>query len=85
MNITYDELRQLKHRLPTGSVKRIATELGINEQTVRNFFGAKKAKDGELVGWHLDPGPHGGIMNISDPSIFNLAQKILEETNATSV
>ena len=42
MNITFEELRRIKHALPTGSVKRIADELNIEEQTVRNYFGAKK-------------------------------------------
>ena len=36
MHITFNELRQIKHSLPTGSVSRIAKELDIDEQTVRN-------------------------------------------------
>ena len=36
MNITFDELRRIKHTLPTGSVSKIASELDIEEQTVRN-------------------------------------------------
>ncbi len=83
MNITFDELRRVKHSLPTGSVKRIADKLGITEQTVRNFFGAKKAQDGELAGWHLEPGPNGGIVNIHDTSIYEEALRIIEETKAT--
>ncbi len=84
MNISYNELRKLKHSLPTGSVSRIAKALGIEEQTVRNFFGAKKAEDGQLVGWHLEPGPDGGIVNIADKSIYNEAVKILEETKTAT-
>ena len=42
MYITFKELRNIKHSLPTGSVARIASELNIEEQTVRNYFGAKK-------------------------------------------
>ena len=49
MNITFDELRRIKHALPTGSVSRIASELNIEEQTVRNYFGAKKYENGELT------------------------------------
>lgn len=49
MNISFNELREIKHNLPTGSVKRIAETLGIEEQTVRNYFGANKFGDGEIV------------------------------------
>ena len=42
MYITFNELRKIKHSLPTGSVKIIAKEVGTDEQSVRNYFGAKK-------------------------------------------
>ena len=42
MYITFKELRNIKHSLPTGSIARIANELKMEEQTVRNYFGAKK-------------------------------------------
>ena len=79
MNITFSELRDIKHRLPTGSVARIAKELEIEEQTVRNYFGASKYEEGNITGRHLQPGPHGGIMNLEDTSILKAAQKILNE------
>jgi len=63
MNITFDELRRIKHALPTGSVSRIASELNIEEQTVRNYFGAKKYENGEVVGCHIEPGPEGGSVD----------------------
>ena len=78
MNITFNKLRELKHRLPTGSVKIIATELGIEEQTVRNFFGAKKYENGSAVGKHIQPGPDGGVVHIDDVRIFELAQKLVK-------
>ncbi len=37
--ITFNELRKIKDSLPTGSMRRIAEELGLNVDTVRNFFG----------------------------------------------
>ena len=80
MHITFKELRNIKHSLPTGSVAKIASNLEIEEQTVRNFFGAKKAENGKLVGWHLRPGPEGGIMDINDTTILDMAKKILEES-----
>lgn len=79
MNITFDELRKIKHQLPTGSVSRIANELNIEEQTVRNYFGAKKYENGEVVGSHIEPGPHGGIVHLDDDKILNLAKKIIAE------
>ena len=37
--ITFNELRRLKDSLPDGSTHRIADELGISVETVRNYFG----------------------------------------------
>jgi hypothetical protein len=79
MNITFDELRRLKHSLPHGSVQRIATSLNRDEQEVRNFFGAVKFK-GATTDWHYEPGPDGGIINLRDTSIFDAAQRILRDT-----
>ena len=80
MNITFSELRQIKHSLPTGSVSAIAQELEIDEQTVRNFFGAKKYENGQIVGKHIQPGPDGGIVALEDDTILNVARRILSET-----
>ncbi|GAB4248167.1 MAG: hypothetical protein Kow0027_10450 [Saprospiraceae bacterium] len=81
MYITFNELRDIKHSLPTGSVARIASELGIEEQTVRNFFGAKKFEDGQIVDIQIQPGPNGGIVQIEDTRILDLAKQILEESS----
>lgn len=81
MNITYSELRDIKHKLPTGSISRIANELNLDEQTVRNYFGAQKYANGEVVGIHREPGPAGGIVKIEDTRIINLAMKILNQQN----
>ena len=70
MNITFEELRSIKHKLPTGSVSRIASELEIDEQTVRNYFGASKYEEGALTGRHIQPGPRGGIVNLKDTTIL---------------
>ncbi|MBT8220581.1 MAG: DNA-binding protein [Bacteroidia bacterium] len=79
MNITFNELRDIKHKLPTGSIKKIAKELNLNEQTVRNYFGAKKFENEKIIGWHLQPGPDGGIVNIKDTKILDLARQIIKE------
>lgn len=81
MHITFDELRKIKHELPTGSVSRIANELNIEEQTVRNYFGAMKYEDGKIVGRHVEPGPNGGIVDLEDGTILELAKKIIAESN----
>ncbi|MFK7809195.1 MAG: DNA-binding protein [Saprospiraceae bacterium] len=80
MNITFQELRRIKHSLPTGSVQRIAQELSIEEQTVRNYFGAAKFQHGETTGRHVQPGPLGGIVNIDDTQILETAKRIISES-----
>ena len=84
MYITFNELRKIKHSLPTGSVKKIAEALNTDEQAVRNYFGAKKYdNNGEIVGKHVQPGPDGGIVNLEDTDILDYARKILEEAKIT--
>jgi len=85
MNITYDELRNVKHQLPTGSIKMIASKLSVDEQTIRNYFGAKKYENGQIVGKHIQPGPSGGIVNLEDTTILQLAKKIIAEADAQPV
>ncbi len=80
MNITFQDLRRIKHSLPTGSVRRIAQELNIEEQTVRNYFGAKKYQDGAITGKHVQPGPLGGYVSLEDTKILEVAQRIIRET-----
>jgi len=84
MNITFKELRDIKHSLPTGSVSRIASELSIDEQTVRNFFGAKKFGTGDIAEIHLQPGPDGGIIQIKDTTILDLAKRIIAESETST-
>ncbi len=79
MNISFNDLRDIKHKLPTGSVKRIAESLNVEEQTVRNYFGANKFQNGQLTGKHVQPGPNGGIVSLRDTAILDAAMKILAE------
>ncbi|MDD4729337.1 MAG: DNA-binding protein, partial [Dysgonamonadaceae bacterium] len=37
--ISFNELRQFKDKLPHGSIRKIAEELGLEIETVRNYFG----------------------------------------------
>ena len=76
MNISFNELSAIKHQLPTGSIKQIAETLGIEEQTVRNYFGANKYEKGAIVEKSVVPGPQGGIVTLEDTTILEMAQKI---------
>ena len=40
--ITFNDLRRVKDSLPDGATHRIADELHITVQTVRNYFGGYK-------------------------------------------
>jgi len=84
MNITFEELRRIKHALPTGSISRIANDLHLEEQTIRNYFGARNFREGQIVEWHREPGPGGGIVRLEDPTILNRALHILEMMKAQS-
>ena len=84
MNITFEELRRIKHALPAGSIAKIAQELNVDEQTVRNYFGAHQYKDGEVVEFHLEPGPNGGIVHLEDTTILKRALDILGEPSMSN-
>ena len=77
MHITFEELRRIKHNLPTGSVQKIAAELNLEEQTVRNYFGAKKYENGQIVGKHIQPGPDGGYVTLEDTKILEVAKRMI--------
>ena len=77
--ITFNELRKIKDSLPTGSMHRIADELGLSVDTVRNFFGGHNFKEGKSVGIHLEPGPDGGLVMIDDTTVLDRALQILDE------
>jgi hypothetical protein len=75
--ITFNELRELKDKLPDGSIHQIAAELEMKPETVRNYFGGYNFKEGKSVGIHIEPGPNGGIVVLDDTTIFDKALKIL--------
>ncbi len=80
--ITFNELRKLKDSLPDGSTHRIADELGMTVETVRNYFGGQNFRDGKSCGIHIEPGPNGGIVVLDDTTIYERALQILEEHQA---
>ena len=81
--LTFNELRDIKDRLPDGSMHCIADELGVSVETVRNYFGGYNYKDGKSCGLHLEQGPNGGIVVLNDTTILERALEILEEKNKT--
>ena len=80
--ITFNELRRIKDALPSGSMAKIAEELGLEKQTVKNYFGSHDYKDGQSVGLHIEPGPDGGIVQLDDVKILEVAQRMLNELKA---
>ncbi|HRG03175.1 MAG: DNA-binding protein [Bacteroidia bacterium] len=77
--ITFNELRRIKDALPSGSMAKIANELGLQKETVKNYFGGTDYKEGQSVGLHIEPGPDGGIVQLDDTSILEVAQRMLDE------
>lgn len=77
--ITFNDLRRIKDSLPSGSMQRIANELNIEADTVRNYFGGTHYKTGEgkPQGFHIEPGPDGGIVVLDDLTILEKAREIL--------
>ncbi|MDR1743203.1 MAG: DNA-binding protein [Dysgonamonadaceae bacterium] len=75
--ITFNALRALKDKLPNGSIYQIATELNLDAETVRNYFGGHNYKQGNSIGIHIEPGPDGGIVVLDDTTIFDKALGIL--------
>ena len=82
MTLTFNELRKIKDRLPHGSIRRIANDLNMNEETVRNYFGGTNYNDGESAGIHIGQGPDGGIVTIGDTTILDMAVKMTKETQS---
>ena len=78
--ITFNELRKIKDSLPTGSMQKIADELSISVETVRNFFGGHNFDNGQSVGIHIEPGPDGGLVKLDDTTVLEKAINILKET-----
>ena len=77
--VTFNELRRIEGALPSGSMAKIAEELGLEKQTVKNYFGGSDYKEGKSVGLHIEPGPDGGIVQLDDTSILEVALRMLEE------
>ena len=80
MIITFNELRELKDKLPTGSMSKIAKRLNIEEDTVRNYFGGTHYEKGEgkSAGIHIERGRNGGYVHIDDDRIIEIARAMIQ-------
>mgnify|MGYP000182782746 CR=1 FL=1 len=76
--ITFNELRNIKDRLPDGAVRQIAQEFELKEETIRNYFGGSNYTIGKSVGLHMESGPNGGIVLIDDTRILDRAKELIE-------
>ena len=72
----------MKDSLPSGSMTKIAAELGLEKETVRNYFGGHDYKDGISCGVHIEPGPDGGLVMLDDTQILDIALGILKTQKA---
>ena len=80
MTLTFNELRKIKDNLPHGAIRKIADNLNMNEETVRNYFGGTNYRDGETVGIHFTQGPDGGFVTFDDTTILDMALEMTENT-----
>lgn len=79
MTLTFNELRKIKDSLPNGSMNTIARNLGVSVETIRNYFGGANFVRGEALGVHYEPGPDGGVVQLDDTRIYEMALEMLDD------
>lgn len=79
MNITFNELREIKDSLPDGSIHTIAKELDLNVETVWNYFGGYSHSGGKPMGVHVEEGPDGGVVALDDTRILDIARRMIAD------
>lgn len=83
MVISFEELRKLKDSMPPGSIEKIAEELGLDADRVRNYFGGDHFDhDGSIPGVHFEKGANGGVVNIENTRILEAAKRIVAQSNS---
>ena len=76
--ISFNQLRKIKDSLPDGSIHVIADKLNLDVETVRNYFGGADYDRGKTVGLHIEPGPDGGMVELDDTTILDMANQMLK-------
>jgi hypothetical protein len=74
--VTFNALRQLKDSLPDGAMQLIASKVGLDVETVRNYFGGQNFRNGGSIGVHIEAGPDGGLVTLDDATIYELAEEL---------
>jgi len=64
---------------PAAARNGLADELGIDVDTVRNYFGGKHYDAKGNVGIHVEQGPDGGVVTLDDTTILDAAMRILNQ------
>jgi len=85
MIIEFEKLRRIKHRLPHGSMKKIADELGLKEDVVRSYFGGTHFQHGTPEGVHFEKGAGGGFVRLENTAVLDAALKILNKESVEEV
>jgi len=80
MVISFKALRNLKDSLPDGSIKKIAHNLSLDEDTVRNYFGGTHYKnEAKTVDFHIEKTHNGAVVKLEENEIYDEAMKILNQ------
>ena len=77
--ITYNKLRALRDALPDGALHRIAHDLNMDIDVVRSYFGCYDLIKGAPAGFHVEPGPDGGIVLVDDTKVLDYALQMLHD------
>ena len=79
MVLTFREFRKVKDSLPSGGIKKIASKLELEEETVRNYFGGSDYRKGKSPGVHFERGINGGYVRLDDEKIFKAAVALVNK------
>ncbi len=83
MNVSFEELRRVKHALPPGGVAKLAQEFQQTEEAIRNYFGAGHYKNGDISEFHLESGYGGGVVHLENTAIFDRAIQLIDASKET--
>ena len=76
---SFNKLREVKDSLPHGSMDIIANEVGSTADEIRGFFNGSAQNNG----YHLEPGPDGGIVTLDNTRFLEVALRLAWEAKNT--